>query len=70
MRANMCDCVENMDIRACCEPNTPQANSIKQFNKCGQKISTLYMLIFNDYDIYKYLEKRNDFLNKEFYNKF
>ena len=28
------------------------------------------MLIFNDYDIYKYLEKRNDFLNKEFYNTF
>ena len=69
MRASMCDCVENMDIRACCEPNNKNKNSIKQFNKCGQKITTLYTLIFNDYNIYIFLEKRNDILNKEFYNK-
>ena len=66
----MCLCRDNMDIRACCEPNAPHKNSIKQFNKCGAKISTLHTLIFNDYDIYKILVKRNDYRNKCVYNKF
>ena len=59
-----CSCNENMDIRNCCEPNCQKIYSIKQFNNCKQNIHTLYVHIFNDYDIYKYLEKRNHILNK------
>ena len=66
----MCGYVGNMDIRARCEPNAPRKNSIKQFNKCPQKVDTLHELIFNDYDIYYFLVNRNVFLNKCFYNKF
>lgn len=66
----MCGCTDNMDIRARCEPNAPRKNTIKQFNKCGQKINTLYELIFNEYEIYNFLANRNVFLNKCYYKRF
>ena len=61
MAGSICNCAENTDVRACCEPNNKNKNSIKQFNKCRQKINTLYILVFNDYNIYKCLVRRNIF---------
>jgi hypothetical protein len=60
-------CKFNWDTRCCCEPNCPKKNSITQFNNCSQKINTLYFHIFNNYDIYTFLEMRNNILNKLIY---
>ena len=63
-------CKSNTDIRCCCEPNCLNKNSMKQFNVCPQKISTLIYIIFNDYTTNKDLIEeegwRNDVFLKEY----
>ena len=57
-------CNDDWDVRCCCEPNCPTKNSMKQFNKCKQKIGTLYFALFNDYSTYKYIESCNGCVKK------
>ena len=63
-------CKNNTDIRCCCVPNCLNKNSMKQFNVCPQKISTLIYIIFNDYTINNELIEnegwRNDVYLKEY----
>ena len=53
-------CSNNWDVRCCCEPNCPERNTTKQFNQCPQTISTLHFSLYNDYNIYEYLERREN----------
>lgn len=63
-------CNDSFDVRCCCESNCQQKNTITQFNKCSQKISTLYFHIGNNYNVYSFLENRNNILNKKMYCQF
>ena len=54
-----CRCEPHWDLRAVCESNCPQKNSIEQFNRCPVMLSTLASQQENDYDLYKLLF-RND----------
>ena len=48
-------CKSNTDIRCRCQPNCLNKNSMKQFNVCPQKISTLIYII----DLFKPFSKIN-----------
>ena len=48
-----CNCTTSIDIRGRCLPNRNR----KEWRNCRVKIETTYWLIFNDYDIYKSIDK-------------
>ena len=49
----LCHCNTSVDIRGRCLPESNR----KEWHRCKAKIDATYWLIFNDYDIYKLIEK-------------
>lgn len=54
-----CDCKPNWDVRSKCEPECV-ANTLEEFNKCPERISTMLFWIGNQYNLYQ-MALRNDF---------
>ena len=48
-----CQCKAGMDVRVMCEPECKTKNSLRQFQKCPMRLSTMDFWICNQQDLYE-----------------